>query len=100
MAVMTIKGKKYYPVASWYRCQHVFYNAVDRAWCRLYDARDNGTAEEEEEAEEWLAKAEDMQQKFDSNPKDAKGVVYALYDDYKLMKDIIGGYAWRHGGCV
>ena len=41
-----------------------------------------------------------MQEKFDSNPKDTKGVVYALYDDYKLMKDIIGGYAWRHGGCV
>ena len=100
MAVMTIKGKKYYPVANWYKCQHVFYNAVDRAWCRLYDARDNGTAEEEEEAEEWLAKAEDMLQKFDCNPKDARGIVYALYDDYKLMKDIIGGYAWRHGGYV
>ena len=41
-----------------------------------------------------------MLQKFDCNPKDARGIVYALYDDYKLMKDIIGGYAWRHGGYV
>ena len=98
MAVITIKGKKYYPVASWYKCQHVFYNEVDRAWNRLYDVRDNGTAEEE--AEEWIEKVEDILQKFECNPKDTRGVVYALYDDYKLMKDIIVGYTWRHGGCV
>ena len=100
MAVMTIQGKKYYPVANWYKCQHVFYNAVDRAWNRVYDARDNGSIEEEEKAEEWLEKCEDLLQKFDCNPKDARGIVYALYEDYKIMKDIIGGYAFRHGGYV
>ena len=45
-------------------------------------------------------KAEYMLEIFESNPIDKNGIVYALYDDYKMMKDIIAAYAHRHGGRV
>ena len=44
-----IKTVKLYPVASWERNQHVFYNAVDRAQNSLFDARENGVGIEEAE---------------------------------------------------
>ena len=38
--------------------------------------------------------------KFDYGFKDANGMVYMEYKDYKVAKDIIGGYAFRHNGTV
>nr|DAM10910.1 MAG TPA: hypothetical protein [Caudoviricetes sp.] len=93
-----IKTVKLYPVASWERNQHVFYNAVDRAQNSLFDARENGVGIEE--AEECLEKYNNALAKFDFGPKDSRGVVYAEYNDYKFMKDVIGGYAERHNGHV
>lgn len=100
MATITFKGKRYYPVGSVYKCQHIFFNEVDRAHNNLYDARNYGTCEEEEKAIERVDKAEYMLEKFESNPIDKNGIVYALYDDYKIMKDTIAAYAHRHGGRV
>lgn len=93
-----IKTVKLYPVASWERNQHVFYNAVDRAQNSLFDAREKGVGIEE--AEECLEKYNNALAKFDFGPKDSRGVVYAEYNDYKFMKDVIGGYAMRHNGHV
>lgn len=93
-----IKTVKLYPVASWERNQHVFYNAADRAQNSLFDARESGIGIEE--AEEWLEKCNNALERFDYGPKDSMGVVYAEYEDYKSMKDIIGGYAVRHNGHV
>ena len=93
-----IKTVKLYPVGSWYRNQHVFYNAVDRAQNSLFDARENGVGIEE--AEEWLEKCNNALARFDFGPKDSREVVYAEYNDYKFMKDVIGGYAMRHNGYV
>lgn len=93
-----IQNEKMYPVGRWDKYQHVFYNATDRAWNSLHDAEDSG--EGFDEAEEWLERCEELQGKWDCNPQDANGIVYALYKDYKDMKDIIGGYAYRHGGRV
>lgn len=93
-----IKTVKLYPVGSWERNQHVFYNAVDRAQNSLFDARENGAGIEE--AEEWLEKCNNALARFDFGPKDSRGVVYAEYNDYKFMKDVIGGYAMRHNGYV
>ena len=93
-----IKTVKLYPVGSWERNQHVFYNAVDRAHNNLFDARENGAGIEE--AEEWLEKCNNALARFDCGPKDSRGVVYAEYNDYKFMKDVIGGYAMRHNGHV
>lgn len=92
------KNVKLYPVASWERTQHVFYNAVDRAQNSLFDARESGAGIEE--AEECLEKYNNALAKFDFGPKDSRGVVYAEYNDYKFMKDVIGGYAARHNGHV
>lgn len=99
MACIVLERKKFYPVGNWERYQHVFYNANDRAFNALCDAQDNGNEAEIEKAEEWRNTVEDMLTKWDFNPK-VNGIVYALYEDYKIMKDIIGGYAARHGGYV
>lgn len=93
-------GKKMYPVGKWITYQHVFYNASDRAYNAFYEAEESGTTEEFEKASAWRERVEDLLTKWDSNPKDSNGVVYALYEDYKDMKDIIGAYAWRHNGYV
>lgn len=91
---------KLYPVGNWYKYQHVFYNAHDRAMNALYDMQQSGTAEQLDKAIEWSERVEDLLGKFDCGPRDRSGMVYAEYKDYKAMKDIIGGYAYRHGGTV
>jgi len=90
-------GKKMYPVGKWITYQHVFYNANDRAWNALHDAEEKGG--DVEHAASWLERVQELLGKWDSNPQ-VDGIVYALYEDYKTMKDIIGGYAERHGGFV
>lgn len=93
-----IKTVKLYPVGSWERNQHVFYNAVDIAQNSLFDAMENGVGIEE--AEECLDKYSNALARFDFGPKDSRGVVYAEYNDYKFMKDVIGAYAEIHNGHV
>lgn len=95
-----IKKTKLYPVGNWYKYQHVFYNAHDRAMNAMYDAEQSGTIEQLNKAIEWNEKVEDLLGKFDCGFQDANGMVYMEYKDYKVAKDIIGGYAWRHNGTV
>lgn len=101
MKVLTEKstGLKMYPVGKFLKYQHVFYNASDMASNSYYDALETGSAEEIDRAEEWRTRVDDILDKFNSNPQ-VNGVVYAYYEDYKTMKDIIGGYAERHNGYV
>lgn len=86
-------GKKLYPVANWEKNQHVFYNYEDIMAVEHYDNPDS------DEAYDKWEEAQDLLGKFDSNPQ-ANGIVYAEYEDYKKMKDIIGEYVWRHNGNV
>ena len=95
-----IKKTKLYPVGNWYKYQHVLYNAHDRAMNAMYDAEQSGTAEQLDKAIEWNEKVEDLLSKFDCGFQDANGMVYMEYKDYKVVKDIIGEYAWRHNGTV
>ena len=48
---------------------------------------------------EQYEKSQELIGKWDCNPQ-VNGIVYAYYEDYKMMKDVIGGYAWRHNGYV
>lgn len=95
-----IKKTKLYPVGNWYKYQHVLYNAHDRAMNAMHDAEQSGTAEHLDKAIEWNEKVNDLLGKFDCGFQDANGMVYMEYKDYKVVKDIIGGYAWRHNGTV
>lgn len=95
-----LKKAKMYPVGRWETYQHVFYNAHDRAINALHDAREHGSVEQLDKAIEWSERVADLLGKFDCGPRDKNGIVYAEYRDYKVMKDIIGGYAYRHGGTV
>lgn len=95
-----LKKTKMYPVGRWETYQHVFYNANDRAMNAVYDAKEHGSAEQLDKAIEWNDRVSDLLGKFDCGPRDRSGIVYAEYNDYKVMKDIIGGYAYRHGGVV
>ena len=95
-----INKTKLYPVGRWETYQHVFYNAHDRAMNAIYDAEQSGTIEQLNEAIEWNEIVNDLLCKFDYGFKDANGMVYMEYKDYKVAKDIIGGYAYRHGGTV
>ena len=95
-----IKKAKLYPVANWLNTQHVFYNAVDRAENALHDAFENGTQEELEKASDYRDCVTELCGKFDCMPRDGNQVVYMEYKDYKLAKDIIGAYAFRHNGII
>ena len=66
----------------------------------MYDAEQSGTVEQLDKAIEWNEKVNDLLGKFDCGFQDANGMVYMEYKDYKVAKDIIGGYAYRHGGIV
>ena len=97
----TIEKKcKLYPVGNWYKYQHVFYNANDRAWNYLHDAQESGNKEEIDKAYENLEMVQHLLDVFDGGYKDSNGMVYAEYQDYKRMKDTIGAYACRHNGYV
>ena len=95
-----IKKTKLYPVGRWETYQHVFYNAHDRAMIAMYDAEESGNAEQLSKSIDWNEKVNDLLDKFDCGFQDANGMVYMEYKDYKVAKDIIGGYAWRHNGTV
>lgn len=88
-------GQKLYPVGNWYRFQHMFYNAVDRAYNNYYDNMDYRTDSEDEIALMRLKRCEELCCKWDSNPQ-VNGIVFATYKDYCDMRDIIGGYIARH----
>ena len=95
-----IKKTKLYPVGRWETYQHVFYNAHDRAMNAIYDAEESGNEEQLSKAIDWNEIVNDLLDKFDYGFQDANGMVYMEYKDYKVAKDIIGGYAWRHNGTV
>ena len=95
-----IKKTKLYPVGRWETYQHVFYNAHDRAMNAIYDAEEQGNEEQLSKAIDWNEIVNDLLDKFDCGFQDANGMVYMEYKDYKVAKDIIGGYAWRHNGTV
>ena len=81
------KGRKLYPVCSWQANQHKIYNAVDRAVLRVIDTDYSEEAYDEQE------RCEKAQEAFDANVID--GVVYATWEDGKIIKDIIGAYDLR-----
>ena len=91
---------KLYPVGRWETYQHVLYNAHDRAMIALYDAEESGSAEQLSKAIDWNEIVNDLLDKFDYGPRDNNDMVYMEYKDYKVVKDIIGEYAWRHNGTV
>ena len=95
-----IKKTKLYPVGKWETYQHVFYNAHDRAMNAMYDAEESGNEEQLSKAIDWNEKVNDLLDKFDCGFQDVNGMVYMEYKDYKVAKDIIGGYAFRHNGTV
>ena len=95
-----IKKTKLYPVASWLKTQHVFYNAVDRAENALHDAFENGTEDELDKACEWVDRITELCGKFDCMPRDENQVVYMEYNDYKLARSVIEGYVWRHNDVI
>lgn len=79
------QGRKLYPVCSWEQNQHKLYNAHDRAMIRFYDGED---------VYDELEKIERAISAFDSCV--INGLVYAVWEDYCLIKDYIGGYDARH----
>lgn len=81
-------GKKLYPVCGFQRSQHKIFNAHDRAFTWVYDTEyrdERALAELErvEKAMEWVHCIYD-------------GLIYAPYDVYLIMKDIIAAYDARH----
>lgn len=78
-------GKKLYPVCNWEHNQHKLYNAHDRIMVRWYDG---------ECGYEEVDKIERAISAFDGCV--IGGLVYAVWEDYCLIKDYIGGYDARH----
>lgn len=89
----TKENKKMYPVGKWVIYQHVFYNYNDICYNEMYDK------DHTDESIEKFERSQEILEKWDSNPRH-NNIVYAYYEDYKEMKDIIGAYAWRHNGRV
>jgi hypothetical protein len=43
--------------------------------------------------------AERLLELFERNPR-VNGIVYAYYEDYRKMRDVIEAYVFRHGGRI
>ena len=83
----TKDGKKLYAVCRWESNQHKIYNAYDRAMIRCYEEGTEEAFKHREKIETAL--------KWIDNVKD-DGLVYAPWEEYKLIKELIGGYDLRH----
>lgn len=88
-------GKKLYPVCSWEKNQHKLYNAHDRAMIYIYDARQSGDLEELDKAEAELDRIDNAMSAFDFGIQ-IDGVVWATWEDSKIIKDITWAYNARH----
>ena len=94
MAVITRKdGTKLYPCCGFEENQHKLYNAYDVAMCALYDAEDNHDSEAMNRAQEALDRVETA---LGWEHCVYNGIIYAPYDVYKIIKDIVGAYDFRH----
>lgn len=80
------EGKKLYPVCSWEENQHKLFNAHDRAM--------NNIAEGVVDGYEELEKVERAMDAFEAHV--ICGLVYATYEDSKLIKDYVWAYNARH----
>ena len=86
------KGKKLYPVCSWYENQHKLYNAHDRIMNAIYeDQQAKGENLDKLDAE--LERIEKAMNAFEAHVID--GMVYATYENGNLIKDYIGAYDIR-----
>ena len=83
----TKDGKKLYPVCNWENNQHKIYNAHDIAMNYWYDTHS-------EKAMKNLERVDKAMEAIDRYV--INGMVYATYEDYKLLKDIIAAYDARH----
>lgn len=79
---------KLYPVCNWERNQHKMYNYNDKMYIK---------AHEENTEEAWRAFEESERLLEVFNGQVRNGLVYAVYEDYCLIKDILGYYDWTHG---
>ena len=94
MAVITKKdGTKLYPCCGFEENQHKLYNAYDVAMCALYDAEDNHDSEAMDKAQKALDRIETA---LGWEHCIYNGIIYAPYDVYKIIKDIVGAYDLRH----
>jgi hypothetical protein len=80
-------GQKLYPVCKWENNQHKIYNAYDRAILRREDE------EYSEKACAWCETVEKALAAFDQYV--INGIVYATYEDGKIIKDLIAAYDVR-----
>lgn len=95
MAVYKNKqGEKLYPVCSWEKNQHKLYNAHDRIFLAICDARDAQNYEELEELYALQDKIERAISVFDGYV--INGIVYATYQDGLIIKDFVWAYDARH----
>ena len=88
MAVIRLKdGTKLYPVCGWEKNQHKIYNAYDRAIIRR---------DEEDWSDEACAEVERCEKALEAfNGCVRGGVVYATYEEGKIIKDLVAAYDVR-----
>lgn len=81
------KGEKLYPVCSFEENQHKLYNMHDRIINAIYDKPDDETLyEKRDRIEHVLAVSNTV----------IDGLIYATYEDSKLIKDLIATYNATH----
>ena len=88
------KGNKLYPVCSWEKNQHKLYNAHDRLFVAICDAREEGNVGELSRLLDTMETLERVMGIFDSYV--VEGIVYATYKDGLIIKDYIWAYDARH----
>ena len=94
MAVITKKdGTKLYPCCGFEANQHKLYNAYDEALSALYNAEYTNDSEAMDRAQEAVDRAEIA---LDWEHCVYNGLIYAPYDVYKIIKDIVVTYDLRH----
>lgn len=83
----TKRNKKMYPVGNFMNHQHMIFNYSDKCYNEMMET-------ETSDSYDRFYESEQLVDKFNTNPR-INGIVYAYYEDYKKLKDIIGGYIVR-----
>lgn len=92
LVIDTETNKKMYPVGKWNTYSHVFYNYNDRCFNNMMEMHT-------EDSEIKLEESEHLLNCFERNPR-VNDIVYAYYEDYRKMRDVIEAYVFRHGGRI
>lgn len=97
MVITRKDGTKLYPCCSYEENEHKIYNAHDRVMCELYKAQDS---EDWDTVDEIYYQLDRIDRALNWVNCVYNGLIYAPYEDYQIIKEIVITYDLRAKGLM